>query len=445
MNKAVFFLMLGLAGPVVASGIWVIDGVSTSTGAVSMAFGTDGGTAYRGDWGLSVSNLASGAVQRNHTGDVSVLGNVTLGMAFGTNTISGDTQIGNSERRIDINQKGMFIMDVVSENIEFAVEQYAPTQWHVDLKGNAMTNAGPIRAQSLQLGDEVRSSWPEELYGANRRVISVREGDSIMTKYAQAVTGGASATRRIALVIWPGTYHMSGTLIAGTEFVDIVSKTGNRDVFITGGNINFEANSILVRGLDFTGTNEGYLRVGNNKPLQVFENVRAGSWPTSFFSHRPFTGTMRRCEVGNYLGRSTTLSGTFVDCVIGDYFGEGGSMSGTVIDSVIGQEGLRFATFTGQIINSTLGNNFMTSGQMRGTVRGCVMLGAYGFTTGDGAYVNCRNAAGELFSLGIKNVRANQFQFANGAQLLSDGESLFYVSSFGETNQVAFGGGPAGP
>ena len=93
------------------------------------------------------------------TGDLTVGGNATLGTAFGTNVISGDTQIGNSERRLDINQNGMFIMDAVTEDVAFAVEQYSPSLWRVDLKGNPLINAGPVTAESITLGGETRTQW----------------------------------------------------------------------------------------------------------------------------------------------------------------------------------------------------------------------------------------------------------------------------------------------
>jgi hypothetical protein len=84
-----------------------------------------------------------------------------MGTAYGTNTIAGDTQIGNSERRIEFDQKGMAIIDAVTEKIEFAVEQYEASKWRVDLKGNNLTNAGAVSAEALVLDGVDVEAWPE--------------------------------------------------------------------------------------------------------------------------------------------------------------------------------------------------------------------------------------------------------------------------------------------
>jgi hypothetical protein len=119
------------------------------------------------DRDVSVGSLAvEGSV--NASGDISAGGNVQLGTAYGTNTIAGDTQIGNSERLIEINQLGLAIIDVLSERTEFAVEQFGPGKWRVDLKGNALTNAGAVSAQSLALGGVSRTNWPATVLQADK-------------------------------------------------------------------------------------------------------------------------------------------------------------------------------------------------------------------------------------------------------------------------------------
>ena len=225
MNRIVAALLLAgsVALSAAASGFWLIDGVSTSSGAVAYAdiignpwytgtdefsYGFQGvmtsnsvwtyGTHYSiggyrtsghltvGDDGFTGSSAYSMGILWSHrlslstpgplqfgtahiavanydlirlqidgsydtntemqdprviiNGGLQVAGSMKVGTNAGTNVISGDTQIGNSERRIDINQNGMFIMDAVTEEIAFAVEQYSPSLWRVDLKGNALIN-----------------------------------------------------------------------------------------------------------------------------------------------------------------------------------------------------------------------------------------------------------------------------------------------------------------
>ena len=89
---------------------------------------------------VSVGNLAvEGTIST--VGGISASGDVRMGTTTGTNVIAGDTQIGNSERRIEINQKGLAIIDAVTEDVEFAVEQVAGGLWRVDLRGNPLINA----------------------------------------------------------------------------------------------------------------------------------------------------------------------------------------------------------------------------------------------------------------------------------------------------------------
>ncbi len=63
MLKLVFWV---LAAAQAATAGWLIDGVAPGgDGSVTVEYGTTAGTAYRGDWGAAVSNLAAGAVQTN--------------------------------------------------------------------------------------------------------------------------------------------------------------------------------------------------------------------------------------------------------------------------------------------------------------------------------------------------------------------------------------------
>jgi len=359
-----------------------------------LELGETGETAYRGDWGAVVSNLAAGAVQPNHTGDVaiagdvavdslyadgtisatggmSVGGNVQMGTAFGTNTIAGDTQIGNSERLLEINQKGLAIIDAVSEEVEFAVEQYGAGLWRVDLRGNPITNAGAVSAASVALGGVSRTNWPAWLEGSTN-ILVASNAQELFQQYGKAAARGANAQNRITIMLTPGVYTLASNLVASASYVDILSITGQRDVFVTGGNIEFAADHIRVRGLDVSGATVPYLHIAFDKPNQLFENVKGGTWPMYHWAEKKFSGTIRDSDIGvGFCRHRSEMAGRVERSRLGNLFlYYESTLTGVVRDCEILGSQLYTIGETGLLERSNLGDGFYLPSN-KGTIQDC--------------------------------------------------------------------------
>jgi hypothetical protein len=160
---------------------------------------------------------------------------------------------------------------------------------------------------------------------ANSYVIA-RPGDNLAAKYAEAKVltpqGNArSATNRASLIIFPGTYSIAAELAIDTEFVDIIglgAQFQSPAVIVTNNTLNVTANDVRVSGIS-VGTQQ--FNIGNNKPLQRFENCVggnnsfggeginfvSGTFVSCFvsgvgFGLDNFTGTCRNCESESWSG-----------------------------------------------------------------------------------------------------------------------------------------------
>jgi len=92
-----------------------------------------------------------------------------------------------------------------------------------------------------------------------------------------AALTGTATNRTVALVV-PGIYNLDATIQWANEYVDLVSASGQRDVFITGSNIQFTADNILVAGIDVTGTTDTFLYMGDMTARSA--TISAGSPPS---------------------------------------------------------------------------------------------------------------------------------------------------------------------
>jgi lysophospholipase L1-like esterase len=80
-----------------------------------------------------------------------------------------------------------------------------------------------------------------------------------------------SATNRITIVVAPGIYTFGTSKFAlNAGYIDLVSLTGNRDIFLDG--LTVMANWVFIKGID-CGTNE--ITFTGNFPDTVFENCKA--------------------------------------------------------------------------------------------------------------------------------------------------------------------------
>lgn len=236
-----------------------------------------------------------------------------------------------------------------------------------------------------------------------------------------------SADNRITLVLTAGIY--SGLYI-DTEFIDIVSLTGNRDVITTNG-IGVRANDVYLKGIDVL--NAPFDLGWDTYPLLICENCRGGD--TSFGGFANATGTFINCEAGtSSFGAYGTASGTFINCIgtnnsFGGYgiasgtftncigrigsFGGYGTASGTFTDCEAGDEsfGSNTGTASGIFTNCTggfnsFGGNITASGTFTNCTGGWFSFGGGGEGISSGTFTNCK---GDDYSFGGANIASGTF------------------------------------
>lgn len=104
-----------------------------------------------------------------------------------------------------------------------------------------------------------------------------------------------STTNRYTIVVSPGNYIVPPVLFVVSEFIDIVSLTGESDVFIN--QIVVSANDVKIKGLNLA-----------NNPFLVLDNC--------------IDGVFEKCKGGNnsFTGNNTNLdfNATAIDCVAGN-------------------------------------------------------------------------------------------------------------------------------
>lgn len=195
--------------------------------------------------------------------------------------------------------------------------------------------------------------------------------------YDKAKTMSPSQPNRITIICGPGKYEFpnSSPFTLDAAFIDLVSLTGNRDVFLyttssntnltTDYNIDISTDNVFVKGVDASTPVwvdlkggllvSGSFKIANSLDNLICENCKGQSNPlTSSFGGNGSTasGTFTNCVGGsNSFGGSGTASGTFTNC-IGDTgsFGGGGTASGTFTNCISG--------------NGSFGDNGTLSGKL---------------------------------------------------------------------------------
>jgi hypothetical protein len=182
------------------------------------------------------------------------------------------------------------------------------------------------------------------LQSSGDNYVLVQPGDDLAAKYAEAKSKSPSASNRITVFIIPGTYSLSSELAIDAEYVDIVglgAQFQSPSVIVSNNTLNVTANDVRVSGIS-VGTQE--FLIGNNKPLQVFENCSGGS---SSFANVICSGSFSGCVGGNdSFGNSA--NGIFTYCNGGSSsFGNNGDLFGQLISCRITAAGESFPTPSG--------------------------------------------------------------------------------------------------
>lgn len=371
------------------------------------------------------------------SGDIVASGSVQLGTALGTNVIAGDTQIGNSERLLDINQYGLFISDAVSEETEFAVEQLAPGNWRVDLKGNPLINAGEVSAESVMLGGEGLTNWPATVLEANK-------GQWALDAYSPpedfvVETNGASITIK--------DYAGPGGMVRIPPYIDGLPVTV---IFWNAFSADNEILHIVVPPTVTEIQERGIYECDNLISVDLGGSITVV--PNSLFARcyalEEVTGLDRVTHIEPFgfhssglkevhFGSTVTNIGqlAFYNCpsLTAVYFE--GDAPITLGSGVLSQS--LQATVYYRSGSSGFGEAWPPGGSARPTA-------IFGPLPASGANVFGQSIAPD--SRGILQIPAIvELVFTTGDRLRADGQKLFYVSQDNVTNEVTLGGGPASP
>jgi len=261
----------------------------------------------------------------------------------------------------------------------------------------------------------------------------------LQAAYDTAKTMSPSADNRITVVAAPGTYKFTNTFVMDTEFIDLVSLTGNRDVvFDLDGIIDpfqydtdtfdvisigecllIDTDNVFVKGIkgkfylspnfdDWYGIGQDYtlpIQVSDNLPNIVIENCEGGAWSFggdfTFSESKNISGTFRDCRgyVESFGGVGGTASGVFKNC-IGSFISFGETASGMFSECVGGFEsfgGYNSGTASGTFINCISGDvSFGGNGTLSGKLFYCRLTsGTFETVSGGGRTYYCVDGNGD--------------------------------------------------
>jgi len=208
-------------------------------------------------------------------------------------------------------------------------------------------------AWGIPVVPRVRSVRPKHVYHQN--AIEVSSNDDLEAKYdwlgsgdRDTEMGAAAATNRRTLILTPGTYTLSSSMILDTEFVDLINLTGNPTNCVitraTGGEtLQQTADDIRLYG--FTVQNNGAQNGDNcfeinatDNGASVYEYIHfrqeeAGNNIFPVLGTSDIRGTWWYCEGDDYTwipNVNKRLDATMYYCVAAE-FALGGDKSGAIL------------------------------------------------------------------------------------------------------------------
>jgi hypothetical protein len=172
----------------------------------------------------------------------------------------------------------------------------------------------------------------------------LQNGYSLIDSYNTAKTTAPTGSNRYAVLLGPGNYEFTQSFNINTPYIDVVSLTGYKDVYITGSNtIQVSADNVYVRGIDVESKN---FTITSSLSNTIFKNCKGGS---SSFG-------------GSIVPSAYTISSTFVDCEGGSnsFAGEFGTAEGTFTNCIGGNNSFGFDC--AGIFNNCQGGDFSFGG-----------------------------------------------------------------------------------
>jgi len=255
----------------------------------------------------------------------------------------------------------------------FSTREYGP-----NAKGETLTWQD-LDYSLLFLSESINEVEYYPLSGSNYVFVEangtpLQNGLSLSSSYALAKTYAPTGSNRFSVLLGPGKYTLANDFVLDTEYIDVVSLTGYRDVYVTGsGTVVVGADNVYVRGIDVGSNN---FTITSSFPNTIFKNCKGGD--ESFGGNpNPYNGATPN--------PGYTIASTFIDCEGGDRsFAGYGSAYGTFINCIGGGES--FGNYCdGTFKNCVGGNNsFATLGNIEGgTLENC--------TGGDASFATIGN------------------------------------------------------
>jgi len=231
-----------------------------------------------------------------------------------------------------------------------------------DAKGDTLTWED-LDFSLLFLSESINELIFNPLSGSNYIFIEAngtptQNGLGLVASYALVKTIPPSSTNKFSILAGPGQYLLNSDFELDTEYLDVISLTGERDVYITGsGTIFVNSDNITVRGIDVDTKN---FTITSSFPNTIIKNCKGGD--ESFGGNpNPLAGFIP--NPGYF------IASTFIDCEGGDLsFAGNGSAYGTFINCTAGSGS--FGNYCdGTFTNCIGGNNsFASSGIIEGGI-----------------------------------------------------------------------------
>jgi hypothetical protein len=289
-------------------------------------------------------------------------------------------------------------------------------------KGETLTYI-ELDSSLLFLSESIETLSTNPLSGSNYSFVEAsgtpsQNGLSLSASYALAKTYPVSSTNRFSILAGPGKYQFGSTFTLDTQYIDIVSLTGERDILVTGSNtVSITANDVYVRGIDVDTKN---FTIADDLPLLKVNNCKGGDLS--------FGGTADPAP-GDPPLTQILVNGTFINCEGGDLsFAGNGIASGIFENCTGGESSFGYDIIGGTFINCE-GGDFSfggaegdidgyfencTGGEGSFTITGTILDGTalkectgdlYSFASNgfiEGSLYNCRLTSGSFNTSSIQ-------------------------------------------
>ena len=219
----------------------------------------------------------------------------------------------------------------------------------------------------LFLSESIDSANNDILSGSNYLFVKAdgtpsQNATEFSASYVQAKASSPSATNRISVLVSPGEYTFTSTFTLDTQYIDVVSLTGECDVLVTGSStISITANDVYVRGIDVDVKN---FTIADSLPLLKIKTCKGGNYS--------FGGQLNPAP-GSQPLNPILVNGTFIDCEGGDFSFAGNGMAYGIFTNCIGGNS-SFGYYCDSTFTNCVGGDFSFGGDMGyidGTMENC--------------------------------------------------------------------------